>query len=296
VIFGAWENELKTFLLTVAALTLILILAGSAVGYTLIRLWPDLPLFPRLILQEESQVVATPAPSEDVPGEDIPGLPRYPGSVRDEYEREEADDLIITKVGYVAAVSSLDTIREFYRDTFREEDWSVANAEFSEGRWSFLVTQDEREALVEFGTRTGSHGGLIETRIELSEPPPEEGEEETTSGSESAPSNSAMTPTPGPVLTPMPTSAPAVPILVPASTPTPTADPALIPVPVLAPAPAPTLAIVPAPAPVPVPAPAPTLGGDDDGAGRVDDGGGDDGGGGRSGGGDDGGDDGGGDD
>ena len=315
---GAWffelqENELRTSLLTVAALTLIIILAGSAVGYTLIRLWPELPLVPGLVVGEESQTLATPPPSEDVPGEDIPGLPRYPGSVRDEYEREEADDLVVTNVGYVAAVSSLDTIREFYRDTFREEDWSVANAEFSEGRWSFLVTQDEREALVEFGTRTGSRGGLIEIRIELSEPPPEEDAEGSTSESESAPSNSATTPTPGPAPAPTPTSAPAAPILVPASTPTPTADPALIPAPVLAPAPAPTPAFAPAPTPVPTPAPAPTLGGDDDGAGRGDDGGGDDGagrgddgggdgdggdddggGGRRGGGGDDGGDDGGG--
>ena len=282
---------MRTSLLTVAALTLILILAGSAVGYTLIRLWPEVPPVPGLVMGEEPQTLATPPPSEDVPGEDIPGLPRYPGSVRDEYEREEADALVVTNVGYVAAVSSLDTIREFYRDTFREEEWSVANAEFSEGRWSFLVTQDEREALVDFGTRPGSRGGLIEIRFKLSEPPPEE--EESTSESASAPSNSATTPTPGPAPAPTPTSAPAAPILVPASTPTPTADPALIPAPVLAPAPDPTPAFAPAPAPVPTPAPAPTLGGDDDGAGRGDDDGGDDGGGGgrRGGGGDDGGDD-----
>src|ERR671916_2823863 len=237
-VFKLQENVLRTSLLTVAALTLIIILAGFAVGYTLIRLWPELPLFPGLVVGEEPQTLATPPPSEDVPGEDIPGLPRYPGSVRDEYEREEADDLVVTNVGYVAAVSSLDTIREFYRDTFREEEWSVANAEFSEGRWSFLVTQDEREALVEFGTRPGSRGGLIEIRIELSEPPPEEDEEESTSESTSAPSNS--TTTPGPAPAPTPTSAPAVPILAPASTPTPTADPAFIPAPVLAPVPAPT--------------------------------------------------------
>jgi len=269
---------LRTSLLTVTALALIIILAGSAVGYTLIRLWPELPLSPGLVVGEESQTLATPPPSEDVPGEDVPGLPRYPGSVRDEYEREEADDLVVTNVGYVAAVSSLDTVREFYRDTFREEDWSVANAEFSEGRWSFLVTHNEREALVEFGARAGSRGGLIEIRIELSEPPPEE---ETTSGSESASSTSTTTPTPA--------SAPA-PILAPASTPTPAADPVFIPAPVLAPAPTPTPAFAPTPAPVPTPALAPAPGGDDDGAGRGDDDGGDDGGD-RDGGDDDGGDD-----
>jgi uncharacterized membrane protein YgcG len=292
VVVKLQENMLRTFLLTVAAITLIIILAGSAVGYTLIRLWPELPLVPALVVGEEPQTFATPPPSEDVPGEDIPGLPRYPGSVRDEYEREEADDLIVTNVGYVAAVSSLDTIREFYRDTFREEDWSVANAEFTEGRWSFLVTQDEREALVDFGTRPGSRGGLIEIRIELSEPLPEEDDEETTSESEFAPSNSATTPMPGPAPILTPASAPA-PNLAPASSLMPAADPALIPASVLAPAPAPTPAFAPAPTPVPTPAPAPTLGGDDggddDGGGRRgggDDGGGDDGGGG---GGDDGG-------
>ncbi len=274
-------------MLTAAALTLILTLAGSAVGYTLIRLWPELPFFPALILQEESQIVATPPPSEDVSGEDILGLPRYPGSVRAEYEREEADDFVETNVGYVATVSGLDTVREFYRDTFREEEWSVANAEFSEGEWSFLVTQDEREALVEFETRADSRGGLVDIRIELSEPLPEEDEEETTpepeedeeetgpeseedegettsgSGATTAPSTTptlspeSQSSSPSLVRTFTPSSpAPSPSALAPVS-PAFTPTQPLAPVPVSVPAPAPAQVPVPAPAPAFVPAPAP---------------------------------------
>lgn len=284
---------MKTSLLTAAALTLILILAGSVVGYTMLRLWPELPFFPALVVGEESETIATPPLSEDVPGEDIPGLPRYPDSVRSEFDREEADGLVTTNVGYVAAGPGLDTVREFYRDTFREEDWSVANAEFSEGKWSFLVAQDEREALVEFESR----GGFIDIGIEHSEPPSEENEEdeeETTSESESSPSDSATasTPTPGPAPALTPVSAPIpAPTFAPAFAPAPAAGPTPIPAPVLAPAPTPTFAPAPAPAPVPTPATAPTPVGDDGGGGRGDDGGG---GGGRRSGSDDGGDDGGG--
>jgi hypothetical protein len=297
--FRSQENELKTSLLTAAAITLILTLAGSAVGYTLLRLWPDLPFFPALILQEESQTVATPPPSEDVPGEDVPGLPRYPGSVRSEYDREEADDFVETNVGYVATAPGLDTVREFYRDTFREEEWSVANAEFSEGTWSFLVTQDEREALVEFETRAGSRGGLVDISIETSEPLPEEDEGETTSESErttasattaeSSPEAQSSPPSPSGTFT-SPNPAPAAPVThaapVPASV-TPAFAPAQPPAPAFVPAPTPTPApvsapaFVPAPAPAPAPTPAPTpvpapAGGGDDGRGD-DGGGGDDG-------------------
>ena len=298
------------------ALILILVLAGFTVVYALLRLWLGLPILPELTFQGEdsSEAIANPLPSEDVPGADIPGLPRYPGSVRVEYEREEVDDLLDTRVGYGSAASGLDSIREFYRDTFLEEDWSVQNAEFSEGTWSFFVTQDEREALVEFETRAGSGGGLFDIRIELSEPLPDEAEsDEAQNTSEATTTSITTTPEPAPTaLSSSPTLAEAVapsnhapvasltatipgptPSLVPepAPTPAPALTPTPAPTPAFAPTPTPALDPTPGPAPSPAPAPAPVGGGgDDDGGGRRG-GGGDDGG--R---GDDGGDDGSGDD
>ena len=310
---------MKTSLLTMVALILILVLAGFTVVYALLRLWLGLPILPNLTFQGEDspEALASPLPSEDVPGADIPGLPRYPGSVRVEYEREEVDDLLETRVGYGATTSGLDSIREFYRDTFREEDWSVENAEFSEGTWTFFVTQDEREALVKFDTRAGSRGGLFDIRIELSEPLPDEAEsDEAESPSEATTTSITTTPEPEPTtLSPPPTPAEAVapsnhtpaeptPITpIPATVPGPTTslvpEPAPTPASALTPTPAPTPAFVPTstpaldpvpgPAPSPAPPPAPVGGdGDDDGGGRR--GGGDDGGGrGDDGGGDEGG-------
>jgi hypothetical protein len=305
-----YRRELKTSLLTMVALILILVLAGFTVVYALLRLWLGLPILPDLTFQGEdsSEAIASPLPSEDVPGADIPGLPRYPNSVRVEYEREEVDDLLETRVGYGAATSGLDSIREFYRDTFREEDWSVENAEFSEGTWTFFITQDEREALVEFETRAGSRGGLFDIRIELSEPLPDDAEsDEAESTSEATTTSITTTPEPEPTtlsfpptpaeavapsnptpaeptpVTPIPATVPGpTPSLVPESaptpasalTPTPAPTPAFVPTPIPALDPAPG----PAPGPTPSPAPAPTPvggGGDDDGGDRR--GGGDDG-------------------
>ena len=263
---------MKTSLLTLVALTLVLVLAGFTVVYALIRLWLGLPLLPELTFQGEdsSEALASSLPSEDVPGADIPRLPRYPGSVRVEYEREEIDDLVETRVAYGATAPSLDAVREFYRDTFREEDWSVENAEFSEGTWTFLVTQGQREALIEFETRAGSRGGLVDIRIELSEPLPDETEsDETENISESTTTSTTTAPDPdAAALSPPPTPAEAVapsdpaPATLTPAAPIPTTSPGTTPVPAPVPtpaaAPASTPSLVPGPAPIPTPAFTPT--------------------------------------
>jgi hypothetical protein len=108
---------------------------------------------------------ATPLPAEDVPGKDIQDLPRYSGSVRVEYERNEQDRLVIIMVRYLSH-ARLDVIRGFYRGVFRSKNWSVVNAEYSEGEWTFLVVHAEREATIEIE----SHGrGVTRMDIVLSE-------------------------------------------------------------------------------------------------------------------------------
>ena len=57
-------------------------------------------------------------PAEDVLGRDVPDLPRYPSSVRVEYERKEQDRLVFTTVRYLTH-AKLDVIRGFYRGVFR---------------------------------------------------------------------------------------------------------------------------------------------------------------------------------
>jgi hypothetical protein len=112
-----------------------------------------------------SALATPPIPPADVPGTDLAGLPRYPGSVRVGYRREEAANLAITDVEYVTAVA-LDHVREFYRGVFRSEGWTDVDARFSEGQWTFFVVSGKREALVLIETRQS----LTNIDIHLSEP------------------------------------------------------------------------------------------------------------------------------
>ena len=82
-----------------------------------------------------------------MPGKDIRDLPRYPGSVRVEYIRQEQNPFVFTRLRYLS-LAKLDIIRGYYRVAFRSKNWMVANAEFSEGEWAFLVVYGEREAQV----------------------------------------------------------------------------------------------------------------------------------------------------
>ena len=120
--------------------------------------------------------VAASLPSEDAPGRDIPDLPRYPDSVRVEYERRQLDALILTRVRYLSN-EKLDTVRGFYRGVFQSEDWRVANAEFSDGEWTFLAVKGDREADIE----VRPHDAGVETDVRLSElqPPPQPEEDDS---------------------------------------------------------------------------------------------------------------------
>ena len=109
-------------------------------------------------------------PSEDAPGREIPGLPRYPGSVRVEYERGQRGSLEMVRARYLTR-DGLDAVRGYYRGVFRAEAWEVANAEFYEDEWTFLAVHGEREADIEIEAH---QGGVTEVDIELSEPLPED--------------------------------------------------------------------------------------------------------------------------
>lgn len=108
-------------------------------------------------------------PAEDIGGKDILNLPRYPGSIRVEYERKEQDLLVFTQVRYLSH-ARVDVIRGFYRGFFRSKNWTVANAEFSEDEWTFLVVHGEREAQVKIEPHTR---GITRVDVVLSEPLPE---------------------------------------------------------------------------------------------------------------------------
>ena len=113
----------------------------------------------------EGKTLSASIPAHDARGEPLPGLPRYPGSVRVGYSEKEADGLALVRAGYLTEEGS-DPVRGFYRGVFRAEGWQVANVEYSEDGWHFLVLRGGREAGVEVLPRDGGS----EVKIEISGP------------------------------------------------------------------------------------------------------------------------------
>lgn len=156
-------------LTTIAAILLtglLLLAAGVIIG----RL--SLDIQPRATANVVPSLVAVPTadlsvPDMDVPGEEIPGLPRFPGMRRVEYRQVILGDLLETEAEYVME-GPLEPIHDFYRQVFDEEGWSVADLQIFQGEWTFFVIQNGREALVELESR----GPLVEVEIELNEPLP----------------------------------------------------------------------------------------------------------------------------
>ena len=154
---------------TVAIIVVTLLLMGFSAGWLVFH-----PRTNEVSRQSPAKVEAPSPPAEvvvppeDVPGAELAGLPRYPGSVRTEYRREDVGDLIVTEAEYLTTGDD-EPVREFYRDVFRREDWSVGDLGFSRGEWVFFVIHEEREALIEIEER----GKVVEIELELSEPTPE---------------------------------------------------------------------------------------------------------------------------
>lgn len=107
------------------------------------------------------------APSEDVPGADISGMPRYPTSVRAEYTRERLEDSVATDVEYVTTDDAAD-VRGFYREVFRDGEWVEADIGTVSGEFYYLVTKGE--VVVEIEERSNF------TEIEIEETKPSSAE------------------------------------------------------------------------------------------------------------------------
>lgn len=166
------ESELRnpTYTIVVTAVTVVmLMLLGFFAGWAVFR--PQAEEF-----NQEAETFEEPSPppavepvvpSEDVPGAEIPGLTRYPGSVRTEYRRERIRGLLVTEAEYMVA-GEIDPVREFYRELFQREGWSVGDLGFSNGEWVFFVIRGDQEAIVEIQDL----GDAGEIELELSEPAP----------------------------------------------------------------------------------------------------------------------------
>lgn len=106
-------------------------------------------------------------PEADVAGEDLERLPRYPGSVRSEYEASSNDRFRMTSLEFLAD-ATLDEVRAFYQGVILEHGWQRADIAFSGGEWTYILVDGRTEALIEMEQT----GGLTEIDLQVSEPIP----------------------------------------------------------------------------------------------------------------------------
>ena len=120
----------------------------------------------------------TPAPAflpdGDVPGREVPSLPRYPGSVRTHHERGADGKSIRISASYLV-LAGRNEVRAFYVDSFHADGWEIVDLGFSSGTWTFVLERPPRQGTVEIGSR----GELTAIHLEVTRPLPDETPEPT---------------------------------------------------------------------------------------------------------------------
>lgn len=125
-------------------------------------------------------------PDSDANGEELRRLPRYPGSVRTEYEISRDDRYRLTAVEYLTD-ATVERVRAYYQDVIDDHGWDLADVNYAAGEWTYVLVDGRIEALVEIET----WNGLVEIDLQMSEP--------------------VSTPSPSPSSSPTPTPEPAAP-------------------------------------------------------------------------------------
>jgi hypothetical protein len=103
--------------------------------------------------------------AEDVPGVDLPGLERYPGSIRVEYRQAVWDEMVVTEVEY-RTTADVEPVRLHVGDAFGRFGWTIEHSAYFRGEWTYLVSHGGRKAAVEIER----FQGFTEVEIELAEP------------------------------------------------------------------------------------------------------------------------------
>lgn len=128
--------------------------------------------------------VASPSgevPSADVDGEDLARLPRYPDSVRTEYEISLDERYRLTAVEYVVD-DTVEAVRSFYQQVMDDHGWDRADVNYAAGEWTYVLVDGRTEALVEIE----EWNGLIEIDLQVSEPVPAPSDDSSPSPSPTA--------------------------------------------------------------------------------------------------------------
>ena len=93
-------------------------------------------------------------PSKDLPGEDVPGMRRYPGAVRVKYESHLLGDVRVSEAGYLAEGRVFEAGR-FYTQRLSESGWSFKGDDFDEGELALRARRGRSIG----GTRTTGRTG-----------------------------------------------------------------------------------------------------------------------------------------
>jgi hypothetical protein len=111
-----------------------------------------------------SSVANADLPHADAEGHELARLPRYPGSVRTEYEISIDDRYRLTAVEYLAD-AGIEEVRAFYQRVMDQHGWEVADITYAAGEWTYVLVDGRTEALVELE----QWNGLIEVDLQISE-------------------------------------------------------------------------------------------------------------------------------
>ena len=169
-----------------ALLILVVLVGGVVLGSAVSALMAPPQAVPASVASQSPASPSTVAPPrEDVAGDDVARLPRFPGSVRTEYDVNRDGRFRLIAVEYFAD-DRLDNVRAFYQDMIELHGWQRADITYAGGEWTYLLVDGSTNALVELEVTRG----LIEIDIQVSDPTSDRGEESTPAP---APTQRAMT-------------------------------------------------------------------------------------------------------
>jgi hypothetical protein len=181
--------------LTLALLIIVVMVGGVLLGSVVTAMVP--PAATPTPTPAPSVAPSDPAmPAADVAGEDLERLPRYPGSVRTEYEVSIDDRYRLTAVEYFAD-ATIDDVRLFYQGVIDEHGWERADIQYSGGEWTYVLVDGRVEALIEIEVTRGH----VEIDLQISAP----------IASPSPSPTESPSPTPEPTRPPQATPPPAAP-------------------------------------------------------------------------------------
>jgi hypothetical protein len=149
-------STVRTQLVIAAIITVPAVVVGFLAGLSL-----GLPGIPPEIPPVDAVPVA------EVPGKDVPGLPRYPGAARVKYEYHPLGDARVWEVGYFVE-DRVSEVGSFYKKRLHEHGWTFEGSHFYAGELALRARRDDIEMLIEIGQQ----GEMVEIEMEVYEPRP----------------------------------------------------------------------------------------------------------------------------